>query len=107
MRGRQGSATRRLRLSIQSQFHMTFLYFFAMGLTVVANVPYHFCQKAISPNANPLVSLFFTYLSGMLITLVCIPLFYPGLHIGPAVKGLNWATVCAGFGIFGVATGFL
>ena len=33
---------------------MKFLYFFAMGLTVVANVAYHFCQKAISPNANPL-----------------------------------------------------
>ncbi len=27
---------------------MKFLYFFAMGLTVVANVAYHFCQKAIS-----------------------------------------------------------
>ncbi|OAI43211.1 hypothetical protein AYO41_02585 [Verrucomicrobia bacterium SCGC AG-212-E04] len=86
---------------------MKFLYFFAMGLTVVANVAYHFCQKAISPNANPLVSLFFTYLSGMLITLVCIPLFSPGLQIGSAVKELNWATFALGFGIVGLELGFL
>ena len=79
----------------------------SMGLTVVANVAYHFCQKAISPNANPLVSLFFTYLSGMLITLVCIPLFYPGLQIGSAVKELNWATFVLGFGIVGLELGFL
>lgn len=83
------------------------LYYFAMGLTVAANVAYHLCQKAISPNANPLVSLFFTYLTGMLITLVCIPFFYPGLQIGSSVKGLNWATFALGFGIVGLELGFL
>ena len=64
---------------------MTFLYVFSMALTVLANVAYHFSQKQISPNVNPLVSLFFTYLSGMLIVLVCIPLFYPALPIRSAV----------------------
>ena len=86
---------------------MKFLYFFSMALTVVANVGYHFCQKAISSNANPLISLFFTYLSGMLITLVCIPLFYPGLQIGSAVRQLNWATFALGFAIVGLELGFL
>ena len=86
---------------------MTFLYVFSMALTVMANVAYHFCQKEISPNLNPLVSLFFTYLSGMLMVLVCIPLFYPGLAIRSEVRELNWATFALGFAIVGLELGFL
>ncbi|MEP7273590.1 MAG: EamA family transporter [Acidobacteriota bacterium] len=86
---------------------MRFLFVFSMALTVIANVAYHFCQKAIHQDANPLVSLFFTYLIAMLITLICIPFFYPGLQIVPAVKGLNWATFALGFGIVGLELGFL
>ena len=78
-----------------------------MGLTVLANIAYHFCQKEISGRANPLVSLFFTYLSGMLLTLICIPFFYPGIQWTESVKSLNWATFALGFGIVGLELGFL
>ena len=86
---------------------MSFLYLFSMALTVMANVAYHYCQKAISPNLNPLVSLFLTYLSGMLIVLVCVPLFYPGLSIRSEARELNWATFALGFAIVGLELGFL
>jgi drug/metabolite transporter (DMT)-like permease len=86
---------------------MSFLYVFSMALTVMANVAYHFCQKQISPNVNPLVSLFFTYLAGIVIVLVCIPLFYPSLHVRVAVRELNWATFALAFAIVGLELGFL
>jgi hypothetical protein len=86
---------------------MKWMYVLSMGLTVLSNIAYHFCQKEISERANPLVSLFFTYASGMVLTLICIPVFYPNLQIGESVKSLNWATFGLGFGIVGLELGFL
>jgi hypothetical protein len=86
---------------------MNFLYVFSMSLTVISNVAYHFCQKEIKGDSNPLVSLFFTYLTGMTLTLICMPIFYPGINPVTAAKQLNWATFALGFGIVGLELGFL
>lgn len=86
---------------------MNFLYVFSMSLTVLSNVAYHFCQKEISQNANPLVSLFMTYLTGMLVTTICFPFFYPGVNPLVSIKTLNWATFGLGVAIVGLELGFL
>ena len=86
---------------------MTFLFVFSMALTVLSNVVYHLCQKAISANANPLISLFFTYATGMLLTLICFPFFYPNVSAVESVKNLNWATFGLGFAVVGLELGFL
>ncbi len=78
-----------------------------MGLTVFSNIAYHFCQKEISGKVNPLVSLFVTYATGMVLTLICVPLFYPQIQIGESLRSLNWATFVLGFGIVGLELGFL
>lgn len=86
---------------------MSFIYVFSMALTVFSNVAYHFCQKEISANINPLVSLFLTYLTGMVVTLLCFPVFYPGINPMDSVKTLNWATFGLGVAIVGLELGFL
>ncbi len=86
---------------------MTFFYIFSISLTVFSNVAYHLCQKEISGNANPLVSLFFTYLTGMFVTLVCFPVFYPDVNVVESTKSLNWATFGLGVAIVGLELGFL
>jgi hypothetical protein len=78
-----------------------------MGLTIFSNVAYHFCQKEIKADANPLVSLLMTYLIGMVTTLICIPVFYPGLNPVTAARELNWASFVLGVGIVGLELGFL
>jgi drug/metabolite transporter (DMT)-like permease len=86
---------------------MKMMYFFSMTLTVISNVIYHFCQKEIKADANPLVSLLFTYLSGIVLTLICLPIFYPGVNPIAASKNLNWASFGLGLGIVGLELGFL
>ncbi|MBC7395998.1 MAG: hypothetical protein H7333_01025 [Bdellovibrionales bacterium] len=86
---------------------MKFLYIGSMTLTVVSNLAYHFCQKEIAAKANPLVSLFFTYLTGLLLTLICFPIFYPAQNALEAAKELNWASFALGAAIVGLELGFL
>ncbi len=86
---------------------MKFMYIFSMALTVLSNVAYHFCQKEIAEKANPLVSLFLTYTTGMLVTLICFPLFYPSVNPIETVKEINWATFGLGVAIVGLELGFL
>lgn len=86
---------------------MKHMYFLSMALTIISNIAYHFCQKEIKADSNPIVSLFFTYLTGMFLTLVCMPMFYPQVNLLEASKNLNWATFGLGFGIVGLELGFL
>ncbi len=83
------------------------LYILSMAMTVAANIIYHFCQKEIKADANPLVSLFFTYVSGIILTVIAYPFFYGSVSPLPAVRQLNWASYALGFGIVGLELGFL
>jgi drug/metabolite transporter (DMT)-like permease len=86
---------------------MKFFYFGSMALTVLSNVIYHFCQKEISSKANPLVSLMATYATGLILTLICFPMFYANENIIQSAKALNWASFALGAGIVGLELGFL
>jgi drug/metabolite transporter (DMT)-like permease len=79
----------------------------SMTMTVVANIGYHLCQKAIAPNANPLLSLMIAYLTGLVLTLVALP-FYPSSGSWLAqIKATNWATFGLGATIVIIELGFL
>jgi drug/metabolite transporter (DMT)-like permease len=83
------------------------MYFISMSLTVIANIAYHLCQKQIGEQSNPLVSLFMTYGVGMLLVVICFPVFYPSVNLIAEVRQLNWASYALGFGIVGLELGFL
>lgn len=82
-------------------------YYFAISLTILSNVLYHVCQKSITTNVNPIISLITTYISAIVIALVILPL-YPGkVDFINSFKGLNWASFTLGAAIVGLELGFL
>jgi uncharacterized membrane protein len=84
-----------------------FLFYFAIGLAIVATVFYHLIQKVTPANANPGLTLAVTYLTAALLSLGLLP-FYPikdGLAAG--VRQLNWTSIGLGIVIVGLEIGFL
>lgn len=83
------------------------LYFFSIGLTVLANVLYHLFQKSISSQVNPFISLIATYFTAIIFSALCLPFYLKGQHILAAFKELNWASYALGIAIVGLEFGFL
>lgn len=83
------------------------MYYYSIALTILANMSYHFCQKSISPTANPLFSLMLSYIVALVLCLAAMPLLYPRLVWGEAVREINWATYGVGIAIIGLELGFL
>lgn len=83
------------------------LYFFAIGLTVFAQLSYHFCQKSINPQANMLVSMVATYAVALVATIIALPVFGRSSMTIEAVRQLNWASYGLGLAIFTFEISFL
>jgi hypothetical protein len=83
------------------------LYFFAIGLTVFAQLSYHFCQKSINPQANMLVSMVATYAVALVATIIALPVFGRSSITIEAVRQLNWASYGLGLAIFTFEISFL
>lgn len=83
------------------------LYFFAIGLTVFAQLSYHFCQKSINPQANMLVSMVATYAVALVATIIALPVFGRSSMTIEAVRQLNWASYGLGLAIFAFEISFL
>jgi hypothetical protein len=83
------------------------LYFFAIGLTVFAQLSYHFCQKSINPQADMLVSMVATYAVAFVATIIALPLFSRSAISIEAVRQLNWASYGLGLAIFTFEISFL
>lgn len=83
------------------------LYYFAIGLTIIANLFYHFSQKYTPSSANPFVSLIITYSVAIIICLIILP-FYPGEEsLMASVRKVNWASFMLAFAIVGLEVGYL
>jgi uncharacterized membrane protein len=83
------------------------LFYFSIGLAIVATVFYHLIQKLTPAGANPALSLVLTYLVAALLSLALFP-FYPlkdGLAAG--LRQLNWTSIGLGAVIVGLEIGFL
>lgn len=83
------------------------LYYFAIGLTIVANLFYHFSQKYTPSNANPFVSLIITYSVAIVICLIIFPFYSGGESLLSSVRKINWASFSLAFAIVGLEVGYL
>jgi hypothetical protein len=83
------------------------IFYLSMALAVAANIAYHLCQKTIPSQANPLVSLIVTYTVALTVSVISLPIFYPGTGLVAGLRSLNWASFVLGVGIIGLELGFL
>jgi uncharacterized membrane protein len=68
---------------------------------------YHIFQKAISPDANPVISLLVTYIVAFFLTLVLLIFFPLKKDLAVALRQVNWASVALAIAIVGLEIGFL
>ncbi len=84
------------------------MYYFSLGLAIVASVAYHVTQKYIPAGANPMVSILVTYLASLGLGLVVLFTAYPVRDGLPAaLRQLNWASVLLALALVGLELGFL
>ncbi len=83
------------------------LYSLAIGLTILANVGYHLCQKAIRPDVSAGASLLATYAVALVVSLILWPWLGGGEGIVPAMRRLGPATYALGGCVVLLELGFL
>ncbi len=82
-------------------------YAFAIGLTIVANVGYHLCQKAIRPDASPAASLVVTYAVALLVSFALWPWLGGGQGLATELRKLGPASYILGTTVVLLELGFL
>ncbi len=83
------------------------LFYFSVGLTIVANLLYHFSQKYTPSNVNPIVSLIITYTTAIIFCLIILPFFSEGESLVDSVRKINWASFLLAIAIVGLELGYL
>ena len=83
------------------------LFYLSIGLTIVANLFYHFSQKYTPSNVNPIVSLIITYGTAIIFCLIILPFFAEGERVIDSVRKINWASFMLGIAIVGLEMGYL
>ena len=84
-----------------------FLFYFSITLAILSSALYHFSQKLIPANVNPLVSVTVTYLVSLGLCLILLVFLPPENGLVVAVRQLNWATFLLAFSLVGLEVGFL
>lgn len=74
---------------------------------IISGVMYHLCQKAISHDTHPLVSLIITYTIAIVLSCAAFSLFPLKHGITESVRQAGWATYVLGLAIFGLEAGYL
>ncbi len=83
------------------------LFYFSISLAILSSALYHFTQKEIPADVNPLVSVIITYLVAIGLCCGLLVAFPPKGGVAAAVGSLNWATYVLAFSIVGLETGYL
>ncbi len=83
------------------------LYVLAIGLTIVANVGYHLCQKTIRPDVSPAATLVATYAVALLVSALLWPWLGQGQAIGTAMRKLGAPSYALGGCVVLLELGFL
>lgn len=83
------------------------LYPLAIGLTILANIGYHLCQKAIRPDASVAASLVVTYAVALVLSALLWPWLGGGEGLLPALRRLGPATYALGGFVVLIELGFL
>lgn len=83
------------------------LYVLAIGLTILANVGYHLCQKAIRPDASVAATLVATYAVALAISALSWPWLGGGEGLVPALRRLGPVPYALGGCVVLIELGFL
>jgi len=82
-------------------------YLWPIILVITANTFYNICQKSTPQGAQPLVSLFVTYMTAGIVTLLLFFSTSKSKHLIPEIKKLNWTSIVLGLAIVGLEFGFI
>lgn len=83
------------------------MYVFSIVLIVFSNILYNICQKSTPENVNPFVSLFLTYLTAAILTVIAFMFNPTDKTMLQSVKEVNWTSMALGFSIVGLEFGYL
>ena len=83
------------------------LYAFSIGLTILANVGYHLCQKAIRPDASVAATLVATYAVALVVSALLWPWLGGGEGFVPALRRLGPSSYALGVCALFIELGFL
>ena len=84
-----------------------FMYVFSIIIIVVSNILYNICSKSIPEKANPFSSLFITYLTGAIITIIAFKFYKTDKGFFQSFEDLNWTSIVLGFSIVGLEFGYM
>jgi drug/metabolite transporter (DMT)-like permease len=84
-----------------------FMYVFSIIIIVVSNILYNICSKSIPEKANPFSSLFITYITGAIITVIAFKFYKTDKGFFQSFEDLNWANIVLGFCIVGLEFGYI
>ncbi|MFP5259107.1 MAG: EamA family transporter [Acidobacteriota bacterium] len=83
------------------------LFYLSISIAILSNAFYHICQKAISSQINPLVSLIVTYLAAIVVSLCILPFYPQPVSLSECFKASIWPSVALGLAVVGLEMGFL
>ena len=84
-----------------------FMYVFSIIIIVVSNILYNICSKSIPEKANPFSSLFITYITGAIITVIAFKFYKTDRGFFQSFEDINWASIVLGFCIVGLEFGYI
>lgn len=83
------------------------MYVFSIIIIVVSNILYNICSKSIPEKVNPFSSLFITYITGAIITVIAFKFYKGDKGFFQSFEDLNWASIVLGFAIVGLEFGYV
>lgn len=83
------------------------MYVFSIIIIVLSNILYNICSKSTPEKANPFSSLFITYLTGTIITVIAFNFYKTNKGFFQSLKDLNWTSIVLGFCIVGLEFGYI
>lgn len=86
---------------------MSFIFYFSIGLAVLAGVFYHVIQKVTPSAVNPVLALAVTYLVAAFTCVLILPLFPIKDGLAAELRRVNWASIALGVTIVALELGFL
>ena len=83
------------------------LFYFSIMLAICSSTLYHFSQKQIPADVNPVISVIVTYTVSLILCFVLLYFLPPKEGILQAVRQLNWASYVLALSLVGLEVGFL
>jgi hypothetical protein len=83
------------------------LFYVSILLAIASSALYHFTQKQIPSDVNPVVSVVVTYLVSLALCLVLLRVLSPKNGLLAALRQLNWASYALALSLVGLEVGFL